>query len=187
MPSNPDESPDSSSNLSPTGSPSASRRDWLLVTSRILIALMLLVLTMTLPEMWRMWNWTAGDDVDGLGKGLVFYMTSFVCLGIIWGLVSGIRQFKLQPDIVSRASRLSDEHLRGTPSWDELQEQGGTRKLFAWLMDGSSMIAGVFLCALGACITSSTQPILAAVFLTAAILFPSLIRLSRKNAVRRES
>ena len=115
MPSNPDESPDSTSNLSPTGSPSASRRDWLLVTSRILIALMLLMLTLMLPEMWRMWNWTAGDDLVGLGEGLVFYMTSFLCLGTVLGIVLGIRRFKLQRDIVSKASGLSDEHPRGAP------------------------------------------------------------------------
>jgi len=178
MTSNPDESPDSPSNPSPTGSPSASSRDWLLVTSRILLLLSFVGIAMMLSELWRLNEET---DVVGMVDRVVFYSLTAVFLGTVSAVLLALRQLKLLPDMNLMASRLSAEHLHGAPSWDELQEKDGRRKLFAWLWDCVSMIAGVFLFALGACMMSETQPILAAVFLTFAVLFPAMMKSSHRT------
>ena len=179
MTSNPDESPDSPSNPSPTGSPSASSRDWLLVTSRILLLLSFVGIAMMLSELWR---WNEETDVVGMVDRVLFYSLTAVFLGTVSAVLLVLRQLKMLPGMNLMASRLSAQHLPGAPSWDELQKKGGAKQvLFAWLMDGVSMIAGVFLFALAACMTSETQPILAAVFLTFAVLFPAMMKSSHRT------
>jgi len=133
---------------------------------------------MMLSELWRLNEET---DVVGMVDRVVFYSLTAVFLGTVSAVLLALRQLKLLPDMNLMASRLSDEHLHGAPSWDELQEKDGRRKLFAWLWDCVSMIAGVFLFALGACMMSETQPILAAVFLTFAVLFPAMMKSSHRT------
>ncbi len=78
------------------------------------------------------------------------------------------------------ASRILDAPQYGTLSLNDIQKKGGTRKALAWLWDAVSTIAGVFGLVLVASMIVNTQPILAAVFLTMAILFPSMVKSSQR-------
>ena len=173
MPSNPDESP-----ASPNNSSSASNRDWVLVIAKILFVFSFVVLALPVYEVFHM---DENRDVDALGVPDYYYFVAAFCLIVGSAVLTGLRRLKLDPDMFSR------EVQSGAPSWNELQGKDGKRILYAWLMHGASLISGVLLFSLVACVICNTKPILAAVFLTFAILFPSIMRLSRKNAVRPES
>ena len=148
---------------------------------RLQWTLSLLACVLIAMPMYELLQANENTDFDAWDVRSNFYLATAFCLMIAAAVLLGLRQYKSQPDVILRASRLSDEHLSGAPSWDELQKKGGTRRLFAWLMDCVSMIAGVFFFALVACMICNTRPILAAVCLTLAVLFPSLAKRSHRT------
>lgn len=179
MTSNPDQSPDSPGKPSPARPSSALRGDWVLVIARILFLLALVLMVVPVYEVWQA---DEDTDFDGWEARTTFCLVTGFCLLVVSAVLSGLRKFKLlQSGTILRAWCLSDEHRYGAPSWDELQNMGGTKGLFTWVMDGVGMIAVVFLLAWGACVKCNTEPIFAAVFLTFAVLYPSMAKRSQRT------
>lgn len=178
MTSNPDESPDSPGKPSPARPSSASSRDWVLVTANVLFVVAFVPIAMMLYELLH-----TNEDTDfvGVGNRVYFCMGAVFCFATISAVLFGVRQYKLQVGTIFEPSRISDASLSSEPSLDELQKKGGMKRLFVWLWDCVSMIAVVFCFALGACMKCNTQPLFAAVFLTFAVLYPSMAKRTHRQ------
>ena len=161
----PEETPDAPNRgLTPTVS--VSNRDWTLWAARGLFILAWPPIAVMVYYSFRL---SSDEEIDiaVLVRRVIWCGLAAACLGTASAVLYGLRQLK-------RELRLTRELRFPTPAGDDFEKDDATKKPFALLIDSLATISAVFSFALGACMAINTQPVLAALCLSMAILWPPL-------------